>query len=171
MELTKSQVEIMESYYADNARKLRRVIDRIVLRFGGIYDKDMDDFYSIGNEAFWSALRQYKDGEMSFDTYLGTVLRYEIKSEMTRRNAEKRGAEMASVDVYETDFQSTPSDSPVEDEVVYRKLVDSLPPEEKILVNLRLAGMKDVEIRKITGWSQWKFYDRLKSLRKILLAA
>ena len=32
--------QILITYYADNARKLHRMVDRILLKFGGIYGKD-----------------------------------------------------------------------------------------------------------------------------------
>ena len=41
--------KILQSYYADNAKKLHRIVDRIILRFGGISEKDKDDFYSLAN--------------------------------------------------------------------------------------------------------------------------
>lgn len=34
--------QILNEYYADNARKLHRVVDRILSRFGGLYGKDRD---------------------------------------------------------------------------------------------------------------------------------
>ena len=51
-ELTQEQQEIIEEYYENNARKLHQIVDKIVAGFGGLSDKDMDDFYSIANEVF-----------------------------------------------------------------------------------------------------------------------
>ena len=36
---------LLEEYYTQNARKLRRMVDRILRRFSGISQKDYDDFY------------------------------------------------------------------------------------------------------------------------------
>lgn len=44
--------QILYRYYADNAQKLHRIVDRILLKFGGLADKDRDDFYSLANEVF-----------------------------------------------------------------------------------------------------------------------
>ena len=81
--------QILITYYADNARKLHRTVDRILLRFGGLSNKDVDDFYSLANETFVYAMKRY-DGEQSFDGFLYSCLSNKIKSEITRRNREKR---------------------------------------------------------------------------------
>ncbi len=39
--------QILSRYYADNAGKLRGMVDKILARFGGLADKDRDDFYSV----------------------------------------------------------------------------------------------------------------------------
>ena len=37
--------QIIFAYYADNAQKLRRIVDKILFKFGGLSNKDVDDFY------------------------------------------------------------------------------------------------------------------------------
>lgn len=88
--------QILIAYYADNAKKLHRVVDRILSKFGGLSNKDTDDFYSLANEVFWDALKRY-DGSQSFDGFLYSCLSNKIKSEMTRRNREKRKADRMSL--------------------------------------------------------------------------
>ena len=41
------QSDILDTYYADNARKLHKVVDRILCKSGGLSSKDTDDFYSV----------------------------------------------------------------------------------------------------------------------------
>ena len=50
--MNKDISKILEAYYADNARKLHKMVDGILLKFGGLTHKDMDDFYSLANEVF-----------------------------------------------------------------------------------------------------------------------
>lgn len=88
----------MNEYYANNARKLRRVVDRILLKFGGLYNKDRDDFYSLANEVFVDAMGKY-DGVQPFDGFLYSCLKYKVLSEITRRNREKRKADRAAVPI------------------------------------------------------------------------
>lgn len=87
---------ILNEYYANNAHKLRQMVNKILLKFGGISDKDMDDFYSLANEVFVDALRRY-DGKQSFDGFLHKCLSNKIKTEFTRRNRIKRQADRMSV--------------------------------------------------------------------------
>lgn len=97
--------KILIVYYANNARKLHEVVDKILLKFGGLSDKDTDDFYSLANEVFVEVMNQY-DGSQPFEALLYTCLSRKIKTEITRRNREKRKADRMTI----------PIDTPVGDD-------------------------------------------------------
>lgn len=97
--------QILITYYSDNAKKLHKMVDKILLRFGGLSGKDLDDFYSLANEVFVDVMRRY-DSSKSFDGFLYSCLLNKIKTEMTRRNREKRKADRISISI----------DTPVGDE-------------------------------------------------------
>lgn len=86
------QSDILGAYYADDAKKLHKVVDKILSKFGGLSNKDKDDFYSLANEVFADVLKRY-DHEQSFDGFLYSCLSNKIMSEITRRNREKRKAD------------------------------------------------------------------------------
>lgn len=65
--------QILTGYYEDNGRKLRGAVNQILSGFGGIWDKDMDDFYSLANEVFVDVMRRY-EGTGSFDRFLYSCL-------------------------------------------------------------------------------------------------
>lgn len=90
--------QILIAYYADNASKLHKLVKKILLKFGGLSDKDLDDFYSLANEVFVDVMRRY-DGLQPFDVFLYSCLSNKIKTEMTRRNREKRKADIMSVSI------------------------------------------------------------------------
>lgn len=90
--------QILAIYYADNAKKLHTIVDRIVVKFGGLSSKDLDDFYSLANEVFVDVMRRYDDSK-SFDTFLFSCLQNKIKTEITRRNREKRKADRFSISI------------------------------------------------------------------------
>jgi RNA polymerase sigma factor (sigma-70 family) len=90
--------QILITYYADNAKKLHKLVDRILLKFGGLSYKDLDDFYSLSNEVFVDVMTRYDDSQ-SFDAFLYSCLLNKIKTEMTRRNREKRKADRISVSI------------------------------------------------------------------------
>ena len=90
--------QILKTYYEDNARKLHQIVDKLLLKFGGLSDKDKDDFYSLANEVFVDAMKRY-DNSQSFDAFLYSCLLNKIKTEMTKRNREKRKADRMSVSI------------------------------------------------------------------------
>ena len=90
--------QILNTYYANNAKKLHRTVDKILLKFGGLSDKDLDDFYSLANEVFVDVMKRY-DNSQSFDGFLYSCLSNKIKSEMTKRNREKRKADRMSISI------------------------------------------------------------------------
>ena len=90
--------QILNKYYADNAKKLHKVVNKILKRFGGLSDKDVDDFYSLSNEVFVDVMARYDDSQ-SFDAFLYSCLLNKIKTEMTRRNREKRKADRMSISI------------------------------------------------------------------------
>lgn len=83
------QSDILNTYYADNAKKLHKTVDRILCKFGGLSDKDTDDFYSLANEVFADVMKRY-DYKQSFDGFLYSCLSNKIMTEITKRNREKR---------------------------------------------------------------------------------
>lgn len=90
--------QVLNAYYANNAKKLHDLVDKVLLRFGGLSGKDFDDFYSLANEVFVDAMKRYDDAQ-SFDGFFYSCLLNKVKSEMTRRNREKRRADRTSVPI------------------------------------------------------------------------
>lgn len=90
--------EILCAYYADNAKRLHKIVDGILLQFGGLSDKDKDDFYSLANEVFVNVMRKYDD-KQPFENFLYSCLARKIKAEITRRNRYKRKTDMLSISI------------------------------------------------------------------------
>lgn len=90
--------QILITYYSNNAKKLHKIVDQILLKFGGLSDKDMDDFYSLANEVFVDVMKRY-DNSQSFDAFLYSCLLNKIKTEMTKRNRKKRQADRMSISI------------------------------------------------------------------------
>lgn len=89
-------MDILNAYYADNAKKLHRTVGRILIQFGGLSNKDMDDFYSLANEVFVDVMKRYDDSQ-SFDGFLYACLSNKIMSEITKGNCQKRRADRMAV--------------------------------------------------------------------------
>ena len=119
--------EIIYDYYADNAKKLRKIVDRILLKFGGLSGKDMDDFYSLANEVFASIIGKY-DESYPFEALLYTCLCNKIKSEINKRNRYKRQADRLAVSI----------DTPVGDDencTIGDMIADSFDLEKEVIEN------------------------------------
>mgnify|MGYP001029196203 FL=1 len=143
--------QILVQYYNNNARKLRKLVDGILARFSGWSNKDVDDFYSLANEVFVDVMRKY-DNSQSFEVFLYSCLSNRIKTEITKKNREKRKADKLSISI----------DTPIGD-------------EEDITIADVIADDFDME-REVIGKEQEtgslriaKYMDKLSRLQKSVL--
>lgn len=80
---------LLKDYYADNAKKLRCMADKILLKLGISHSVDYGEFYSLSNEVFADVLGRY-DESQSFDTFLYSCLANKFKTYLTMSNRYKR---------------------------------------------------------------------------------
>lgn len=94
--------EILNSYYANNARKLRQLVHGILRKFGGISDRDYPDFYSVANDVFADIVKhhRYDPAKGSFDGFIYRALQLGIMDECKKRNSVKRSARIQEIDEY-----------------------------------------------------------------------
>ena len=55
--------EIINDLYQNNGRKIHQMCDKRLRRFGGLAQKDYDDFYSAANEACTVAMGTYEENK------------------------------------------------------------------------------------------------------------
>lgn len=85
--------ELLHLYYEDNAKRLHNVVNRIFYRkYGGIADKDMDEFYSVANDVFADIVvnHRYDEAKGEFEGFLYGALVLAIADEWKRQNCDKR---------------------------------------------------------------------------------
>lgn len=90
--------EILEFYYADNAKRLHNMVDNILFKLGFFSQVDSEDFYSLANEVFVEVIQGYEEAK-SFDSFLYACLSNRFKTEMTTRNRQKRQADKMTVSI------------------------------------------------------------------------
>lgn len=182
-DLVSLQSGILNKYYADNGKKLHRVVDKILVKFGGLSNKDTDDFYSLANEVFVDALKRY-DYKQSFDGFLYTCLSNKIMSEITRRNREKRKSDRmaTSLDAVNSDDEECnlldfiPSGFDTFEEVIkgqesgqyqdkVNQYVSRLSNQQVNILNLLMDSYKPCEIRQILGISSKEYTENLQVMR------
>lgn len=174
---------ILEDYYSDNARKLHKVVDKILVKFGGLSDKDMDDFYSLANEVFVDAMRRY-DNEQSFDGFLYSCLSNKVMTEITRRNREKRKADRLStsldaavgdeeecslLDLIPSDFDTFEEVAKAQEKELYQDKVylyiARLSNQQVNILNLLIDGYKPNEVRDMLEISAREYADNMQVMR------
>lgn len=177
------QADILDTYYADNAKKLHRMVDKILCKFGGLSSKDTDDFYSLANEVFADVLKRY-DYKQPFEIFLYSCLLNKVKTEITKRNREKRKADRmcVSLDAVNGDdegcglLEFIASDFNTFEEVVKRQgnekyqdkiqhYISRLSNRQVNILNYLIDGYKPVEIQKIFHISSAEYSDDLKTMR------
>ena len=177
------QPYILDTYYADNAKKLHNVVDKILFKFGGLSNKDRDDFYSLANEVFVDVIKRY-DRTKSFDGFLYSCLSNKIMTEITKRNREKRKADRFSISqdgINENDEECTlleflPSDFDTFEEATKRqgneqyqdkvqRYISKLSNEQVNILNLLMDGYKVNEICRILEISEKRYADNMQAVR------
>lgn len=177
------QSDILNTYYADNAKKLHKTVDRILCRFGGLSGKDTDDFYSLANEVFADVMKRY-DYKQSFDGFLYSCLSNKIMTEITRRNREKRKADRMSVsldtpvgdgdgltignmiaDGFDTfeEVSKRQGNGQYQDKI--QQYISRLSNQQVNILNLLVDGYEPYEIRKILEISPKEYADNLQTMR------
>lgn len=182
-ELVALQRNILNTYYADNAKKLHKLVDSILCKFGGLSGKDSDDFYSLANEVFADVMKRY-DHKQSFDGFLYSCLLNRIKTEMTKRNREKRRADRMCISLDAADDEEEKcnlldfiaSDFDTFEEVVKRqgsaeyqdkiqRYISRLSNRQVSILNFLVDGFKPAEIQRIFCISSAEYSDDLKTMR------
>ena len=182
-EISISLQPYINTYYADNAKKLHKAVDKILFKFGGLSNKDRDDFYSLANEVFTDVLKRY-DNMQSFDGFLYSCLSNKIMTEITRRNREKRKADRLSIsidsmnqdeegcnllDFIASDFDTfeevtkTQGNGQYQDKVqVYISKLSNL---QVNILNLLIDGYRPNEIRQVLEISSKEYTDNMQTMR------
>lgn len=174
---------ILNAYYANNAKKLHKTVDRILCKFGGLSDKDRDDFYSLANEVFVDVMKRY-DSSQSFDGFLYSCLANKIKSEMTRLNRQKRKADRMSIsldsmnnddeecnllDFIASDFDTFDEAVKAQEYGQYQDKVQMyisrLSNRQISILNLLIDGYKSNEVQKMLEISSREYADDMSVMR------
>ena len=91
--------KIINSYYRNDAKKIHKMVDRIIKKLK-FYDIEITDFYSLANEIFVDVLNRYDDNSKDFDGFLYWCLMNKFKTEMTKRNRQKRFADKNAISIH-----------------------------------------------------------------------
>lgn len=86
-----NQQQLLDYYCSNSMSELKKISYPLFIKFGGISQKDYDDFYSKANETVWRATEDYDEEKSeTFESFLKGCLARKFKTEMTRRNRQKQ---------------------------------------------------------------------------------
>lgn len=83
--------EIIQWLFENDAKEMKKICNKEMMRFGGISEMDYDDFYSQVGWDISIASKKYKPiGDKSFKEFIYGVIKLSVCKQMTRRNRGKR---------------------------------------------------------------------------------
>ena len=88
--------DLVDYYFKNDGKVLYGLIDKVLFKLK--FDVEKSDFYSLGSEIFLDALCRY-DETQDFNGFLYSCLINKFKTEMTRRNRQKRQGDNNSVSI------------------------------------------------------------------------
>ena len=81
----------LEEYCDNEMRKLKQLCYPILIKIGGLSEKDYDDFYSIALDALADSVIRYNDSKnCQFRTFLIGNIKRKFITEIRDRNRNKR---------------------------------------------------------------------------------
>ena len=88
--------DLVYLYFKNDGKVLYSLIDKVLFKLK--FDVEKSDFYSLGSEIFLDALCRY-DETQDFNGFLYSCLINKFKTEMTRRNRQKRQCDNNSISI------------------------------------------------------------------------
>ena len=88
--------DLVDLYFKNDGKVFYSLIDKVLFKLK--FDVEKSDFYSLGSEIFLDALCRY-DETQDFNGFLYSCLMNKFKTEMTRRNRQKRQCDNNSISI------------------------------------------------------------------------
>ena len=175
--------QTLEEYASNNMAKLRKVSYPLFIKFGGISDKDHDDFYSKANIELWKATEVFdEDSGVPFEAYLLGCLKRKFMTEITGLNREKRKADRMATsldapigeegvtlgDILASEFDlecSTIDKMELSTSEKTLKYLKSLTVKQRQIAEMIMEGYKPLEIKENLGLTENQYISNLKDMK------
>ncbi|GLB26534.1 hypothetical protein LXJ15735_27750 [Lacrimispora xylanolytica] len=175
--------QTLEEYASNNMAKLRKVSYPLFIKFGGISDKDHDDFYSKANIELWKATEVFdEDSGVPFEAYLLGCLKRKFMTEITGLNREKRKADRMATsldapigeegvtlgDILASEFDlecSTIDKMELSTSEKTLKYLKSLTVKQRQIAEMIMEGYKPLEIKEKLGLTENQYISNLKDMK------
>ena len=172
---------ILEEYCANEMRKLKQLCYPILIKIGGISEKDYDDFYSIALDALADSVLRYDESKnCQFKTFLVGNIKRKFNTEIRDRNREKRipakklestsnlvtedGLELGETIPSKFDTYETACEYLFEGTKIQRYL-DKLSYTQRKIVSLLSDGYKAKEIKELLHMDSKQYSNNLAAIQ------
>lgn len=191
--LTEEQMKIVHQYCDNNMQKLKQVCYPIIVKIGGISQKDYDDLHSLAQVVFLDSLLNYDEKKCRFHPFLITSLKKRLYSTYIRdRNRKKRcvirkdnnGNDIfitnISLDASFMSISNNPKQKKflvsgfdvheeifgeeVNEDIKLQKYLNNLSQQQKKIAELIMEGCLPEEIQEILHITKQEFLDQKKAL-------
>ena len=177
---------VINDYYNNNAKKLHRMVERVLIKEFGkkinidIPNKDIDDYYSIANMVFCDIIKTF-DKTKNFEVYLYSTLTNKFKSHFTYMNREKREGQSYALSIDSMvdneegiSFKELIADSyDIENDLLEKnnqydedieKYLNVLSKKEREVLEFKANGYKPHEIQKLMKITPAEYNECLKGI-------
>ena len=172
---------ILEEYCSNEMKKLKQICYPILIKIGGISEKDYDDFYSIALDALADSVFRYDNSKnCQFNTFLIGNIKRKFNTEIRDRNRAKRipakqidsfsnlvtedGLELSEVIASDFDtFEEACGDNYQGTKI--EKYLNKLSVLQRAIVTLLTKGYKAKEIRELLHMSEKEYSQNLAAIQ------
>ena len=192
IELNEEQLVIIDEYCCDGMKKLKKLCNPIIVKIGGISEKDYDDIYSLAQFVLYKSVKNYdKDNAngASFKTFLYNILSRRIyatyirdknrqcrSNTRIRKNGEVIFVPDVSLDAPTPDCVATmeriSSSTTLEDEIFKpdisektKRYLYNLSSEQLEVAKLFMEGYQQEDIKEILHMTQIEFNNCMNGMR------
>lgn len=175
--------EILEKYSKNNMAKLKRISYSLFRRFGGISEKDFDNFYSIANEVLWKATENFDTSKnVPFEQYLNLKLINKFRSEVKKISFTQKRIPPKEIEYLDSPIEEgvslgekIPSDFNIEKELSneigilqdgkIEKYLNSLSKIQRQIIKMKMNDIPATEIKKFLKISDKEYGSHCKEIK------
>ncbi len=180
---------VIDFYCRDEQKELKKLVYPMMIRFGGISQKDYDDFYSLAALTLWQTTKSYNEKKgIPFKKYFQTCLIKKFHTMMSRRNTMGRTSDRLadSLEAPIGDDGKVLSDILIsefnlEEEVFGRadcfseerveRFLENLSDIQRQIVEYKMKEIPVKEIKKSLGLTNKQYENHMKSIKQNRLIA
>ena len=155
--------DVVEYLKRNDAKKIHKMVDRIIKKLK-FYDIEITDFYSLANEIFVDVLNRYDNSKEDFDGFLYWCLMNKFKTEMTKRNRQKRFADKNAISIHTyiaEDGSYTIEDMLADDNVNVEKSVEDEEYSDKMKNYLSRLSVQQMDVLQLLSQGIYKDKGRM----------